>query len=168
MKQRDFELFIKNLIPDLYSFSYALIPDDLQASQVVLDSLGVIILEKKSLIENLLVAKFDENQDKLKKDFELYFYRILFQLTQKRLAQLRASLQESDSLDVPFFTLSLDEKAILFLDEWTKFNIEELCFIFGKEKIELLTLLNISKNTFKEKIERFSPRSFIPDQRPVR
>ena len=50
MKSEELQKFIQNLSPELYSFAYVLVPDDLQASQLMIDGVQSFLIQKKSIL----------------------------------------------------------------------------------------------------------------------
>jgi len=57
MKIEELQKYIQNLSPELYSFAYVLIPDDLQASQLMIDCVQSFLIQKKPLIEKMGQSK---------------------------------------------------------------------------------------------------------------
>lgn len=45
MSMKYLESYLQKLNPELYRFAYALVPDDLQAEQLVIDALNALIIE---------------------------------------------------------------------------------------------------------------------------
>ena len=92
MKTLDLEKFIQSLSTDLYSFAYILIPDDLQATQLMIDSVAALMIQKKSLVDQWSKASADqllENTEEIK----LHLYKSIYDLSKKRYHQLRAGLK---------------------------------------------------------------------------
>lgn len=92
------EKYLHSLSPKLYSFAYALIPDDLQAQQIVLDAYSLLFiknldLDEKDSILSLLLAH-------------------IYLLGKKRAVQLEGSVTTNSS---QFYTLNVTERAVLFL-----------------------------------------------------
>ena len=62
MKTIELEKFIQNLSPDLYSFAYILIPDDLQATQLMIDAVSVVMIQKISILDKWMMTSVDKSQ----------------------------------------------------------------------------------------------------------
>lgn len=137
VKIAEFEKYLKNLHPDLYSFSYILIPDDLQASQLIIDSIANILLDKKILIEKLL-ASTDKNELELK-ELKFLLFKTIFELAKKRFHQIKSSVN-LENLE-PFYHLEYEERATLFLKHRFKINNELICFISSMGQDELIAVL---------------------------
>lgn len=139
MKTLDLEKFIQSLSTDLYSFAYILIPDDLQATQLMIDSVAALMIQKKSLVDQWSKAPADqllENTEEIK----LHLYKSIYDLSKKRYHQLRAGLKSVED-GSGFFSLDFDDKAILFLQERSEFSSERIEFISSKSKTEVLAHL---------------------------
>lgn len=138
VKIEDFEIYLKNLHPDLYSFSYILIPDDLQASQLIVDSLANVMLEKKSMVERIL-SKNDHNDEDLKL-LKSQIFKAIFEIAKKRFHQIKSAV-DLENLD-PFYHLEFEERATVFLKHRYKINIELICFITNMGHDELVAVLS--------------------------
>lgn len=137
MKTLELEKFIQHLSPDLYSFAYILIPDDLQASQLMIDSVAAFIIQKKSLIEKWTASASDQQYSQ---DIKIHLYKSMYELSKKRYNQLRMSFKDIED-NSGFFSLDFDEKAVLFLQERTDFSLELIEFILAKTRAEVLAFL---------------------------
>lgn len=138
MKIEELELYLKNLHPDLYSFSYILIPDDLQASQLVVDSISNVLLEKKSFIERML-SKREKNEEELKQ-LKSQILKAVFDVAKKRFHQIKSAVN-LENLD-PFYHLEFEERATVFLKHKQKINIELICYITNMGHDELIAVLS--------------------------
>jgi hypothetical protein len=128
--------FIQSLSPDLYSFAYILIPDDLQATQLMIDSVAAFLIQKKSLLDKWTAKE----ESAFGEDLKVHLYKSMYDLSKKRYNQLRMSFKNIED-NSGFFSLDFDEKAALFLKERTDFREELIEFILGKTRSELLAFL---------------------------
>jgi hypothetical protein len=62
MKRKEFFILVKPLTDKLYRFSYSLIPDDLQAEQLVIDALNAYLLKENKSILNRQVDLDDKKE----------------------------------------------------------------------------------------------------------
>lgn len=139
MKTLVLEKFIQNLSTDLYSFAFILIPDDLQATQLMIDAVSAFMIQKKSLIEKWSSA----NESELKEnssDIKIHLYRSMYELSKKRYNQLRMSFKDVEDSS-GFFSLEFSDKAALFLKEKSDFEFDVIEFILGQSKNEVLAHL---------------------------
>lgn len=139
MKTDELQKYIQNLSPDLYSFAYVLIPDDLQASQLMIDCVQSYLVQKRPAIERMALAKnkvvrnlFDETK--------AHLFQIIFELAKKRYKQLKMSFSEVEQ-NGGFFSLELEEKSVLFLKEKASMDIDQIEFIMNVTRSELLARL---------------------------
>lgn len=152
MKTADFEKLIQKDSADLYGFAYILIPDDLQASQLMIDSLQAFLIQKKNLIEKWLAS---EKREDIGSEVLIYLYQSLFELSKKRYHQLKLSLMNVDDSG-GFFSLELDEKAVLYLKERTSLSLESIEFVTSKNRLEVLNLMYSSRMKMIKKREEIS------------
>lgn len=138
MKIEEFEKYLKNLHPDLYSFSYILIPDDLQASQLIVDSIANVVLEKKALIEKI-TSDSDKHEVELV-ELKYQMFKAIFEIAKKRFHQIKSAVN-LENLEA-FYHLEYEERATIFLKHRYKINIELICFITNLGHDELIAVLS--------------------------
>ncbi len=152
MKTIDLELFIQNLSTDLYSFAFILIPDDLQATQLMIDSVSAFMIKNKVLIEKWKNADA-ELLDLRSEDIRIHLYKAMYDLSKKRYSQLKLSFKDIED-NSGFFSLAFDDKAVLFLQERSDFSMELIEFILGKTRGEILAHLYSARMTMVSKLPR--------------
>jgi len=135
MKRIDFEKFLSLISNDLYSFAYILIPDDLQAGQLVVDSIQNFLISKKDNVEKLFEAR-DKDLAKELMPIKRSLLKLVFELAKKRYHQIKLSIANEDGVN-DFYSLEFDEKAVLFLREKLKLSLEEIAIVSGKNLSEV-------------------------------
>lgn len=160
MKNEELQKYIQNLSPELYSFSYILIPDVLQASQLMIDCVQSFLIQKKELVEKMSLSK-NKIIENLLEETKLNIIKIVYELSRKRYQQLKISLSDVEGHG-GFFSLEFDEKAILYLKEKANFDLDTIEFITSSSRSEVLSYLYsarikmttlISSNEFQNEIE---------------
>ena len=160
MKTEELQKYIQNLSPELYSFAYALIPDDLQASQLMIDCVQVFLIQKKTLVEKMGLTK-NKIVLNLFEETKLNLIKIVYELSRKRYGQLKISLSDVEESG-GFFSLDFDEKAILFLKEKTHVDLVQIEYITSMTNSEILSYLYsarikmtsiMANNLFQNEIE---------------
>ena len=61
-----------NLLTNFYTFSFSILPDELQAEQLIIDSYSVFLVRHKEFIDSIDVAAFKKNNNyklKVRKNF---------------------------------------------------------------------------------------------------
>lgn len=139
MKTDELQKFIQNLSPDLYSFAYVLIPDDLQASQLMIDCVQSYLVQKRPLIERMALSK-NKIVRNLLDETKAHLFKTIFELSKKRYQQLKMSFSEVEQ-NGGFFALELEEKAVLYLKEKASMDLDQIEFITGVTRGELLARL---------------------------
>lgn len=144
MKIKELQRFIQKLSPDLYSFAYVLIPDDLQASQLIIDCIQSFLIQKTTLIDKLLLAKNSEVQNSLLDEARLQLQKIIFEIAKKRYQQLKVSFQDVES-EIGFFSLEFEEKTVLYLKEKIGHDLEIVEMITSLSQSEILANLYVAR-----------------------
>lgn len=139
MKTEELQKFIQNLSPDLYSFAYVLIPDDLQASQLMIDCVQSFLIQKKPLVEKIALTK-NKIVRNLLDETKFHLLKIIFELSRKRYQQLKVSFSDVEQ-NGGFFSLDFDEKAVLYLREKAGLELDQIEFITGNTRAEILSYL---------------------------
>ncbi|MBC7537826.1 MAG: hypothetical protein H7281_03335 [Bacteriovorax sp.] len=139
MKTEELQKYIQNLSPELYSFAYVLIPDDLQASQLMIDCVQSFLIQKKVLVEKMGLTK-NKIVKNLLEETKLNLKKIVYELSRKRYQQLKISLSDVEA-NGGFFSLDFDEKAILYLKEKAALDLDRIEFITSNTRSEVLAHL---------------------------
>lgn len=136
--------FIHDIANELFSFGHALIPDELQVNQIVMDSfhLGKRDSEAKDLLDQLLE---DPDSNALQFLYKKRLCKILYQMSLKRFFQLK------DGLDVrpeesAFNALDLEKKAVLFLKHKMNFDLEDVSSVVDQEANIVLSTLSAGRD----------------------
>ncbi len=126
--------------PELFSFSYALIPDELQAQQIVTDSLAVLALKHQELLETVFVGDSDTRERK-DRFIKVALFESAYSLATKREKQLNISNESNRS----FYLLPITSRALLFLTFKTDFTQEEFADIISRDKYEVAAMCAIAR-----------------------
>jgi hypothetical protein len=128
MKRKDFYLAVQPLIEKVYRFAYTLIPDDLQAEQLVIDGMNAYLLKERKM---LLKKEIDLNN---KKEAQL-FRRLAFKGILRYMCDIgvRRSVQLNEQMKVgrpeefaPFYSLDPKVRAVFTLRYDSQFTVEEI------------------------------------------
>lgn len=149
MKIAEIEKFIQSLSHDLFSMAFVMIPDDLQASQLMIDSVQAFLIKKAPLFEKWEQNSFSENE--IRETCKMELLKTIYELSKKRYFQLKMSLKEMEDTK-GFFSLDIDEKAALYLKEKAHCSLEQCEFILAKSRTELLAHLYSARVKMAENI----------------
>ena len=142
MKKKEIEILIESLIPKLYSFAYALVPEDLLAEQMIIDSYAVFLVREKNFIKS---HDYDSSNKKEKSAIKKYILtHMLFDLYQmgiKRYAQYKYVTRDNYSFYDSFYALNSNYRAILFLKETFKMSVTAIQDILRLEKHQVIEAL---------------------------
>jgi hypothetical protein len=162
MKIKELQSFVQKLSPDLYSFAYVLIPDDLQASQLIIDCVQSFLIQKTVLIDKLQQAKSKEVESALLDEARLQLQKIIFEIAKKRYQQLKISFQDVES-EIGFFSLEFEEKAVLYLKDKIGHSLDTVEMITSLSQSEILANLYVARVKMSQQFPIQSPEaSLIP------
>lgn len=139
MKTSDLEKFIQSQSNNLYSMAYVLMPDDLQASQLMIDSVQNFLIQKSTLIDKWR-SQAENSRACASEDCLIYLLKSMYELSKKRYQQLKMSFKDVEDSS-GFFSLDFDEKAALYLKEQAGCELNTIEFIMAKSRNEVLAHL---------------------------
>ena len=138
---------VDNLLNKLYSFAHSIIPDELQAEQLIIDSYSVFILNHKKQLEQIDYKSFRKDA-RVKISVRNYVYKhmlqSIYELGLKRCVQLNISQQSELE---KFYKLTPTQRAILHLQEILELNQDEVRQILRLEAHEILEQFYNAQNT---------------------
>jgi DNA-directed RNA polymerase specialized sigma24 family protein len=134
--------YLERNLNDLFSFSFCLLPDELQAQQLLLDALSVFTLGEKDLIEEFETVEDPARKLAMMKVLRKSIMRAIFHMASKRSGQLESSLTTGDNTPDVFFHLALSQRAVLYLKHKLNFDFSEIEHILGKPSTEVMGILS--------------------------
>lgn len=140
MKRIDFYHLVQPLTEKLFTFAYTLLPDDLQAEQLVIDGVNAFLLKEK---KNLLNKEVDQSN---KKDVQLYkryllkgILRYMSTIGVRRANQLSEQMRLSRPEEfAPYYSLDPKVRLILKLRYEAQFSVEEIGEIVQIPRFEVI------------------------------
>ena len=123
--------YLIQLSPKLFSFAYALLPDVLQAQQLVIDSIALLITERKEWVEEaakIMAAQAVATRSTL---IQRYLYRHIFLIGRTRAKQL---VTKAPPEYANFYNLPITSRAVLFLHHQTAWAIDDIDDILSLER----------------------------------
>ncbi|WP_372654972.1 hypothetical protein, partial [Halobacteriovorax sp.] len=145
--------FFKQKSTELYPFAYSLLPDDLQAGQLVLDALDLILVDKDFSDK---FPEYYENRDLLAADqfiITTALYSHIFRLAKIRVGQLSGSFTIPHGFG-PFYRTPIENRATVFLREKLSFSWERVGVIIGKDRISAIERYHTGVNSVYEFLGR--------------
>jgi hypothetical protein len=139
MKTSDLEIIIKNLAPELYAYAYVLIPDDLQAGQLIIDATHNFVLSKKTYIEKVLMV---EVSTAIINEIQLRLFQTIYEIAKKRFQQIKMSFNLPDNRDNFFLSLEFEEKSMLYLRVRAGLEVVQIEMIMNKDRSMILGFLS--------------------------
>jgi hypothetical protein len=153
MKKTDFVKLLKVLSSDLYAYAFVLIPDDLQAGQLIVDSLERFMLSEAELVGKYLGVEDQNSETYL--ELRLEIYKNIYDLARKRFYQIKRGIN-GFSMSQAFYLLEFDEKSAIFLKEKMNYSNGEISIIMMKNIKEILGILGSARVKMLEAIPQAS------------
>lgn len=144
MKRNDLISIVDSIIPGLYSFSYALIPDELQAEQLIVDAFSVFLIREEEDIKALEMESARERAAS-KRYAQTSLLIDIFDLAKKRAPQL-ASLLRNVREHKSFYELDILHRAVLSAKENLKLSNAQIGEIFALKNHQVLEALHNSRS----------------------
>lgn len=131
MKRKEIYGLISPLLDQLYQFSHALLFDELEAEQLVIDGVNGFIIKEKKWLTDFEID--EENEGKLRRVFFQKMVKHIYDLALKRSLHFKPIKEE------PFYQLPLRNRAIMslrYLMNYTPDQIEDFLGLARWEVIE--------------------------------
>ena len=144
MFQSELTLNLRPIFSPLFTYSYALIPDGLQANQLLIDSLTGMITEETELFHKLVQNVDVEIKQSILFKIKLTLYNYILNIASRRESQL--NIESTDQKYFPFYSLEVEERALVFLNNMTSLNASDMLEIFNLDKIEIINKIALAEN----------------------
>ncbi len=138
MKTSDLEIIIKNLAPELYGYAYILIPDDLQAGQLIIDATQNFVLNKKFFIDKILN---EEVSKEVTTEIQLRLFQAIYDIAKKRFHQIKLSFGKAEDKTNFFLSLDFEEKSMLYLRIRAMLEINQIEMIMNQDRSMIIAFL---------------------------
>lgn len=127
MTRKEFYLYLQPLTEKLYSFAYALIPDDLQAEQLVIDSVNAyLIKERKSILARTAELKSNKAMQLARRTILKSILRYMSDIGCRRAHQLQNMKMVSNTEFSAFYNLDPEARMVLKLRYESQFTVDEV------------------------------------------
>lgn len=150
MKKSELQPLIDVLIPKLFSFAYALVPDELQAVQIVIDAYSVFVIREKEHLEYL---KYNVKSKKDKAQTLQYLFKSnlkeIYKLGTKRSFQLKNTIDEKQDLP-QFYQVEISQRALLFLKYKLSFDLNDIQQVLMIQRHQVLEKLYNGNNSLTQ------------------
>lgn len=144
MKRSEFFSLIQPLIPKLYSMAHGLLPDDLQAEQLVIDSInGFLVKESSSLLKRELKINDKKEIQLLRRSYYKTILRNLSDIGSRRSFQLKEQMQmQRPENYAGFYALEPKIRLALKLRFEANFSVDEIQDILEIPRYEVIEKLH--------------------------
>jgi len=140
MKRTDFYQLIQTMPEKLYSFAFSMIPDDLQAEQLVVDSVNAYLLKEKKNIFSKEANLSDKREFQLLRRMVFKgILRYMMDIGQRRALQMAAQIKLGMPKDfAAFFSLETKVRMVVRLRFDGNFTAEEIGEIMQMPRYEVI------------------------------
>jgi hypothetical protein len=140
MKRKDFYQLMLPLTEKLYRFAYALIPDDLQAEQLVIDGLNAYLLkEKKSILRRDINLTDKKETQILRRILFKGVLRYMSDIGIRRSSQLIEQMKVSRPVDYSaYYSLEPKVRLVMSLRYEAQFTVEEIEEVVQMPRYEVI------------------------------
>lgn len=140
MKRKDFYSIVLPLTDKLYRFAYTLIPDDLQAEQLVIDGLNAYILrERKSILKKEINLESKQETQLLRRTAFKGILRHMCEIGVRRSTQLIEQMKVGQPSEyTAFYSLDPKVRTVIGLRYDAQFTVEEIEEILQMPRYEVI------------------------------
>lgn len=140
MKRKDFYQLVAPMTDKLYRFAYNLIPDDLQAEQLVIDSLNAyLIKERKSILKREVDLNSKKDTQFMRRTYFKGILRFMSDIGIRRSSQLVEQMKLSRPQEyAPFYSLDPKVRFVMSLRYDAQFTVEEIEEIVQMPRYEVI------------------------------
>ncbi|MFW5887844.1 MAG: hypothetical protein ACOCUH_03495 [Bacteriovoracia bacterium] len=151
MKKKEFETIICATLPELFSLGHCLIPDECHAGQIVIDAINILFYKKQNMLEEILTSDVDqEGKDNIKLILSTLMAKEILNLAQKRHGHFNEQANYWNKYIKPtyksFYTLSLQQRTLLFLITHMSFSIEDVAQVLEIDLLKAKSLAISASN----------------------
>jgi hypothetical protein len=144
MKRKEFYQIVSPLTEKLYALAYTLLPDDLQAEQLVIDAINAYLFKEKKWINNKEIDLTDHKEVGLVRKS---VFKALIRNLQQTGIRRSMQLNELTHFNPPgthqlFFSLEPKARFILRLRYENNFSVDEIGDIFQIPRYEVIEKLH--------------------------
>lgn len=140
MKRKELNSLLSPLSEKLYRFAYTLIPDDLQAEQLVIDSFNAFLLrERKKLIAREVDLGSKNGSQILRRQYFKGILQHMLEIGVRRSLHLSEQIKVSRPQEyVPYYSLEPRVRFVMSLRYDAQFSVEEIEEIVQMPRYEVI------------------------------
>jgi hypothetical protein len=147
MIKEDVKSILQNFQQELFAFGFALIPDELQVQQMVMDVINLLYVEGSFKADLIKAMKGEGWNPEEKFRLRLHLLKSLHSMSKRRYSQIKESLHsEGKEGYSSFYALNFDERALLWLQSKTNLDQDDIALIFRYDKSKLLATLTSTRD----------------------
>lgn len=119
-------------------------PDELQAQQIALDALDLLMNREDKLMRDIVFAQAKPVE--LLRKLTIKYYASVYEIGSKRFDQIRGGIEiKVDRSQGSFYALGINERAVMFAKMILRLELNEIEQITQHTRYEILSILNQSR-----------------------
>jgi hypothetical protein len=168
---KDISESLATSLPDLYSFAFSLLPEELQARQLVIDAVSAFFLREKNKFQRYLTKNREmqhfrspkastnlgqqpgtqiDHPDEFIHQLKIVLYSLVYQIAQKRSEHFGSYFQNNQNenyhMSAAFFRLTMTKRALTYLKFKTDFELDEMGEILKLDRLSVISQLNLGQD----------------------
>jgi BMFP domain-containing protein YqiC len=140
-----------SLLKQCYPFAHALIPEELQCQQVLIDALGAALLEDPDSVKEVMSSVSREKDNRPMQGLVRDIYSRIYKLAQKRVPHLDLVTGES------FYRLPLNVRAVVFLKNKNHMDYRLIGLTLGMEYSQVVSFYHIGREQLLSQSDSIKP-----------
>lgn len=149
MEKNSFNSLINSISPGLYGLAGALLPDELQAEQLLSDAVSVFLIRegealavRSSMDKKPEARNAPKDRARMKRFVQNHLASDILELGQNRVSQLGSIFKKQIAGEFgPFYTLSLKTRAALYMKERLKLGRQDVEQALSLSRVQLVEAL---------------------------
>jgi hypothetical protein len=156
MKRTDFFQLVQPLTEQLYSAAYALLPDDLQAEQLVMDAVNAFLFkEKKTILKRQLDLRSKREVQLARRQTLRRILRYMAEIGFRRAAQLGENPRGAELAEFKnFYSLDPKVRFTIKLRFETQLSVEEIEEVLSMARFEVIEKIHNGRYMLLSNIEQ--------------
>lgn len=150
MKKTEFLEILKPIIPKFYSFAYSMIPDELQARQLVVDAANVFFIKEKDFIQGVAKDWGDKSLNHhYHKEIVRGMMEHLYKLGNRRFVQVFTMTEKLKDKGIFYKELDASTRAILFLKHKLNMSFNDIKLVTDLPKYQVIEKLYMGRRAIE-------------------
>jgi len=145
MEIKEVEHFTHLLMPRLFKYAYALVPDGKKSRELIADAYSVFLVRELDFIKGTALPEQRKAQATLKRFFLMGILQEIYTLALKKSFDIRKVLMDTSAEYKSFYELTTTQRSVVILKEKLRFTPEQISEVMGLKKYQVIECLYNSR-----------------------